>query len=63
MKCWSSSNYIPVRVRIQVQSPENTLIRRGSHKPGTGLVLSFKKVRWYPDKKKNQTILAVRNCQ
>jgi len=36
--------YIPVRIRIQVQSLENALIMRDSHKSRTRLILFFKMV-------------------
>jgi len=41
-------------VRIQVSSPENTLIESSNYKSRTGLVSPFKRVRGYPGKNKKK---------
>jgi hypothetical protein len=43
--------YIPATVRIKIQSLESIFIEKSSYEPRTKLVLSFKKMWEYSDKK------------
>jgi hypothetical protein len=46
--------YISVTIKIQIQSLENTFIKRNSHELRTRLVSLFKIIQEYPDKKKKK---------
>jgi len=48
--------YIFIKKKIQVRSPENTLIKKNSQEIWTKLVSSFQKMWEYPDKNKKKNI-------